>query len=117
MVKRARPLARVRMCLLSVHLAVHYSMPRRYSIAEARSHLPTLVDQAEAGQAVELTRRGKPVAVLLSLTEVARLRAERVSFGDAYHDFLAQHSLADFGIEPEVFVRARDRTLGRAVGL
>lgn len=39
-------------------------MLRRYAIAEARAHLPRIVDQAEAGMDVELTRRGQPVAVL-----------------------------------------------------
>ena len=39
---------------------------KRYSIAEARAILPTLVDEVQAGNEVELTRRGKPVAVVVS---------------------------------------------------
>lgn len=92
-------------------------MSRRYSIAEARARLSDLVNQAEAGQAVELTRRGQPIAVLLSVAEVARLRAERARFADAYRDFLAQHPLDQVGIEGAVFARARDRTPGRDVSL
>jgi prevent-host-death family protein len=92
-------------------------MSRRYSIAEARARLSELVDQAEAGQAVELTRRGQPIAVLLSVAEVARLRAQRARFADAYRDFLAQHPLDQVGIEGAVFARARDRTPGRDVSL
>ena len=34
------------------------------SIADARNRLPALVHQAEAGEAVTITRRGKPVAVV-----------------------------------------------------
>ena len=49
------------------------SVSKRYSIAEARSNLPSIVDQAEAGHEIELTRRGKPVAVLVSLRELQRL--------------------------------------------
>ena len=41
-------------------------MAHRYSVAEARAHLPSILVQAEAGEAVELTRRGRPVAVVLS---------------------------------------------------
>ena len=36
------------------------------SIADARNRLPALVHQAEAGEAVTITRRGKPVAVVIS---------------------------------------------------
>ena len=41
-------------------------MVKKYSIAEARTHLPTIIDEAEAGLEIELTRRGKPVAVIVS---------------------------------------------------
>jgi antitoxin Phd len=44
------------------------------SIAEAKSQLTRLIHQAERGEAVHITRRGKPVAVLLSEDEYARLR-------------------------------------------
>ena len=40
-------------------------MAQQYSIAEARSSLPSIVDQAEAGVEIQLTRRGKPVAALM----------------------------------------------------
>lgn len=46
-----------------------------YSIAEARNNLARLVHVAEDGEPVRLTRRGRPVAVLLSLGEYERLRA------------------------------------------
>jgi len=44
------------------------------SIAEAKTQLTRLISQAELGEAVHITRRGKPVAVLLSESEYARLR-------------------------------------------
>lgn len=58
-----------------------------YSIAEAKAHLSALVEQVERGEAVTLTKRGKPVARLVSLTELppkpkadlARLRAFRAT--------------------------------------
>jgi len=34
------------------------------SIAEAKAHLSELVDRAEAGETMEITRRGKPAARL-----------------------------------------------------
>jgi prevent-host-death family protein len=44
------------------------------SIAEAKNQLTRLIHQAERGDAVHITRRGRPVAVLLSEAEYARLR-------------------------------------------
>jgi len=92
-------------------------MSTRYSIAEARANLPTIVDQAEAGQQIELTRRGKPVAVVLSLQELQRLRGERTGFAEAYRGFLEAHSLQDVGIDTDVFSSVRDRDPGRKVSI
>lgn len=53
-------------------------MSKEVSIAEAKSQLSTWVRSAEHGQAVVITRRGKPVAALVPATDLeqlARLRA------------------------------------------
>ena len=92
-------------------------MPQRYSIAEARSRLPSIVDQAEAGVEVELTRRGQPVAVLVSRREFERLRGKRLHFSDAYRKFLETHGLKEIGIEDDFAASTRDRTTGRTVSL
>ena len=92
-------------------------MPQRYSIAEARSRLPSIVNQAEAGVEVELTRRGQPVAVLVSHREFERLRGKRLHFGDAYRKFLEKHPLEGIGVEGDFAASTRDRTPGRKVSL
>ena len=92
-------------------------MAKRYSIADARANLPSIVDEAEAGQAIELTRRGRPVAVILSLRELERLRATRVEFSAAYRRFLESHSLQEIGLDADFFDTARDREPGRKVSL
>ena len=92
-------------------------MSRRYSIAEARSRLPSIVDEAESGIAVELTRRGQPVAVLVSSREFERLRGKRLHFSDAYKKFLERHSLEEIGVESDFVVSTRDKTTGRKVSL
>jgi prevent-host-death family protein len=94
-----------------------WCMSQRYSIAEARSRLPGLVDQAEAGVEVELTRRGRPVAVLISRRALERLRGKRVHFGDAYRVFLENHSLEEIGVEDDFAASTRDRTAGRKASL
>lgn len=58
-----------------------------YSIAQAKAHLSALVEQVARGEAVTLTRRGKPVARIVSLGEpnakpkidLVRLRAFRAT--------------------------------------
>jgi prevent-host-death family protein len=92
-------------------------MSQRYSIAEARSRLPGIVDQAEAGVEVELTRRGQLVAVLISRREFERLRGKRLHFGDAYRKFLERHSLREIGVDEDFAASMRDRTVGRKVSL
>ena len=52
-------------------------MSKRVSIADARDHLTALVRSAEEGHPVELTRRGKLVAVLVSSQEYEKLTSGR----------------------------------------
>lgn len=92
-------------------------MAHRYSVAEARAHLPSIIEQAEAGEAVELTRRGRPVAVVLSREEFERLRSERPSFSVAYRAFRKEHALADVGLDRDFAAAVRDRSPGRKVKL
>lgn len=92
-------------------------MSHRCSIAEARASLSTIIDQAEAGMGIELTRRGKPVAVVVSLREFERLRADRPRFGDVYRNFLKKHSLREVGLEDDFLASIRGKGAGREVSL
>jgi prevent-host-death family protein len=92
-------------------------MSQRYSIADARISLPAIVDQAEAGERVELTRRGKPVAVVVSLREFERLRGDRPGFRDAYKKFLERYSLDEIGLDDDFVPGTRDKGTGRKVSV
>lgn len=37
------------------------------SLADAKAHLSELIDRVEAGDSIEITRRGKPVARLIAV--------------------------------------------------
>ena len=93
------------------------TMSKRYSIAEARANLPTIVDEVEMGTEVELTRRGKPVAVVLSLQEYERLRSERPQFMTAYRAFVQKFRLAEVGVDEGFFESIREASTGREVDL
>jgi len=92
-------------------------MTHRYSIAEARSSLPRIVHQAEAGVEIQLTRRGKPVAAVVALRVLERLRGDRPRFGTAYQDFLKQYPLDEVGLDDDPFSRSRGKSAGRRVSL
>ncbi len=93
-----------------------YEVLRTYSIAVARSRLAAIVDEAEAGGEVELTRRGQPVAVVVSRRELDRLRGRGRDFREAYQAFRGRCSPADFGPGREI-AGPRDRSPGRNVSL
>ena len=93
-------------------------MSRRHSIADARNNLPELVRQAESGKAVELTRRGEPVAVLVGRKEYDRLTAPLRTFADAWEKFSRTVDLKQANIDPdEVFADVRDDAPGRDTSL
>jgi antitoxin Phd len=89
-------------------------MSKRYSIAEARNSLPALVHDAEKGTPVELTRRGKPVAVLISADEYARLAHGRPDLWSALREFRKRHDPLDLDVDA-IFADVRDRSAGREV--
>ncbi len=90
-------------------------MSKSLSIAEARHDLAAVVHQLEHQPRIQLTRRGKPVAVLLSVREYNRLTTQTRSFWDTYATFAESVNLQDLEIEPQVFEGVRDRSSGREV--
>ena len=88
---------------------------KTYTIASARAKLADIVDEVEAGSEVELTRRGKKVAIVMSAARYARLRGQRVAFMTAYETFRAGHDLAEAGLEPSWARGLRARDVGRPV--
>lgn len=91
-------------------------MPKDFSIAKARNQLPALVHAVEEGPPVRLTRRGKPVAVLVSLAEYERLRPRRPDLWRAIEEFRERTDLSDLDVD-EVFGRVRELSVGREVEL
>lgn len=81
--------------------------------------MPRVVDEAEAGSEVELTRRGKPVAVVISVDEYQRLKEQRLSFGEAYAKFREAYPEGAEGVElgSEYFRKLREQSEGRDVEL
>jgi prevent-host-death family protein len=87
--------------------------PKQYSIAQARDRLPGIVHEVERGAPVELTRRGRPVAVIVSLRQFQRLASNRPDFWTELERFRASVELEQLAIEPELFEGVRDTSPGR----
>jgi prevent-host-death family protein len=90
-------------------------MQKQVSIAQARDHFTALVRDVEQESVIELTRRGKPVAVLLSIQEYNRLSSGKSGFWKALTAFQNRVNLQELDIEPGIFVDLRDRSPGREV--
>lgn len=86
---------------------------KRYSVAEARNQLAAIVHRVERGATVELTRRGTPVAVMLSLDEYRRLTRPRGDLVDALAAFRATADLEALDLDGALR-GARDRSYGRS---
>ncbi|MBM4366706.1 MAG: type II toxin-antitoxin system Phd/YefM family antitoxin [Deltaproteobacteria bacterium] len=87
-------------------------MLKQLSIAEAKNSLPAVVHDVEEGQPVEITRRGEPVAVLLSVHEYRRLNGVVPDFWAAVQSFRREHDLEALQAEA-AFVDLHDRSAGR----
>jgi prevent-host-death family protein len=90
---------------------------KSYSVAEARQNLARLIRSAERGKAIGITRRGEPVAVLLSASEYLALTEERPAFADALASVRERFGVAALGIGDGEFAGLRDETPGREVAL
>ena len=90
-------------------------MSKQYSLAEARDQLTRLVRDVEKGETVELTRRGKPVAMLVSLREFQAIQNGKQGYWEALCQWRASHDLKSLQIDPEMFQKLRDRSPGRKV--
>lgn len=89
-------------------------MTTTYSIAEARNQFAALVRNAEENnEPVQVTRRGQPVAVILSAEEYGRLLANQPerNFWAAYQDWRQKWNVSDLDIDPdEIWGDVREKT-------
>ncbi|MBW2339140.1 MAG: type II toxin-antitoxin system Phd/YefM family antitoxin [Deltaproteobacteria bacterium] len=92
-------------------------MQKQFSIAEAKNKLPSIIHYIEKGPCVELTRRGKRVAILLSIQEYERLSRNYAGFWDALSAFRQNIHDEDIEISDLDFEGLRDTFTGREVEL
>ena len=89
----------------------------KVSVAEARQHFARLIERAQQGRAIEITRRGEPVAVLVSAGEYAAMTGDRPSFMDATTQVRERLDVDSLDIGDSDFEGLRERSPGRDVSL
>jgi prevent-host-death family protein len=87
----------------------------KVSVAEARQNFARLIKRAQRGDAIEITRRGESVAVILSASEYLALSGERPSFIQAAREVREKMDVENLDIEGEIFEGLRDDSSGREV--
>jgi prevent-host-death family protein len=81
---------------------------KRVSVAEARNNLPALIHETET-QPIEIMRRGKPVAMLVSREDFDRI-PPRASFFEA---MMAWRKKYERALDDDAWLPSRDASPGR----
>lgn len=93
------------------------TMHKQFSIAAAKNKLPSIIHDVEEGTAVELTRRGKPVAVVMSKQAYEQLTRKKEGFWNALANFRKDMLQEDAEIQDSDFNGLRESSGGREVDL
>jgi len=81
-------------------------------MSEARASFATVLDRVEQGDPVQVTRAGRPVAVIVSLEHYREGQAENGAAATAFRQFMKTLDRRTLrGADP--WAGARDRTTGR----
>jgi prevent-host-death family protein len=85
-------------------------MPKQLSVAQARNQFARVIHETERSGPIEVTRRGQPVAVIVSIQEYRKLTAIKGDFWTAYQKWHKDPRFKGVEIDPAIFegVRAKD---------
>lgn len=97
-----------------MYIMMYMKRQRRLSIAETRKNLAAVVRSVEKGDVVEITRRGEPVAVLLSARDYEGLTRGYGDLWEAIRAFRESTDLSKLHLG-DVYTDVRDRSPGRKV--
>jgi prevent-host-death family protein len=90
-------------------------MAKQYSVAAAKNQLPAVLHEVESGAAIEITRHGKAIAVLLSVGEYRRLHNGKPDLWEAYQAWRARSGGLDDSDVEAWLSGTRDASPGGAV--
>jgi PTS system cellobiose-specific IIB component len=94
------------------------AMSQQYSIEQVPANLDKIFQKVEQGEAIEITRHGQQIAVLLPTTEYERLLHRKPGFWESVERFRQEIIEEGIEIDPlEVWQDVRDKSHGGEVRL
>ena len=88
-------------------------MSRQYSVAQARDNLAGIIHEVESGVPAEITRRGQPVVMVISIHSYQRLTSRGQVFWERLQEYIRSRDLASVEFKDEDFSNLRDHSVGR----
>ena len=89
-------------------------MIRKVSVAEAKGKLPSIIHEVEQGSRVEITRHGKPVAVMIPTGDYERLKEKGRGFWSDLGRVRKVMASEGITVEDTDFLDLRDTASGRS---
>jgi prevent-host-death family protein len=83
-------------------------MPKRLSVAEARNQFARVIHETEQSGPVEVTRGGRPVAVIVSIKDYRRMTVTKGGFWHAYERLHGDPTLVKVDVDPAIFEGLRE---------
>ena len=110
--RRAGALAR-RWTEMYTNVQMSRRRPTTITMSEARASFAKLLTRAAEGEDVQVTRGGRPVAVLVSVEEYQRTRGDAAPVSQAFQEFMkALDRRVLRGVDP--WRKVRERSPGRS---
>jgi prevent-host-death family protein len=88
-------------------------MTKKVSVAEAKGKLPSIIHEVERGSRVEITRHGKPVAVMVPTSDYDRLQEKGKGFWNDLTKVRRIMASEGITVEESDFRDLRDTARGR----
>jgi prevent-host-death family protein len=100
---------------MAIDMAITEKAPvKQVSIADARDGFAQIIHEVEEGKRVEVTRRGRPVAVILAAAQYEQLAAGKRGFAEAARQWRETYRAEQLDIDPdEIWGDVRGRSAGR----
>lgn len=94
---------------------------QKMALYEVKNQLSRVIQNAENGEIIELTRHGKPAAIIIGVEQFTEMKSQKPNFKSSYRRFRDKWFTCSAEWEEDDFVNLfeniRDRSSGRKVDL
>ena len=91
-------------------------LSKQYSVEQISVNSNKIIQEVTRGEAIQITRDGKEVAVIISPEEYEKLLNQTPNFWESIERFREEYNIETADIDPsEIFAGVRDKSPGREV--